>query len=335
MESWKKTVVLSMQRTLADVVAWPDGTSILVACSGGIDSMVLLHSLLSLASHKHRTWHIGVATVNHGIRPEGAAELQMVAQWCSEQGIPFYGTAIDVLQLAKQHKMSEETMGRQMRYEFLQHTARTQGYQCIAVAHHKNDQAETVLAHLLRGSGLQGLCGMRVVSKDHGPVPIVRPLLGVYKQDLYDYGKQAGLPYAEDVSNGDITYQRNAIRHTVIPPMQVINDRAVDHICQLASTVQDDANYLHDAMLAVYERALLADNPVVLQRKVLQRTHPALLHRLWPFLIQKGVSSEHIRQLSHMIAGGEAKYMKVAGITIRCEKDRVYIDSGKEKTNTV
>ncbi|WP_255415380.1 tRNA lysidine(34) synthetase TilS [Veillonella sp. AM51-8BH] len=159
-----KELIRTINHTLKSHNLFPENSRILVACSGGPDSMALLHLLKDIAIHRHTTYEIGVAIVDHCIRPESKEEVLWLQHQVEALGLPFYSATFDVPRLSKEQKMSEETMGRQVRYQWLTEVAKSENYDYIAVAHHKDDQAESILAHIIRGSGLNGLAGMSVVA---------------------------------------------------------------------------------------------------------------------------------------------------------------------------
>lgn len=181
-----KELIRTINHTLKSHNLFPENSRILVACSGGPDSMALLYLLQDIATHRHTTYKIGVAIVDHCIRPESKDEVLWLQHQVEELGLPFYSATFDVPHLSKEHKKSEETIGRQVRYQWLNEIAQSEGYDYISVAHHKDDQAESILAHIIRGSGLNGLTGMSVVQSEYA-IPVVRPLLDVTKENLLAY----------------------------------------------------------------------------------------------------------------------------------------------------
>ena len=125
-----------------------------------------------------------------------------------------------------------ETVGRCERYKWFNELAEREHYDYIVTAHHKDDQGETILAHILRGSGIKGITGMSVISHDY-TVPIVRPLLSVTKDEILEYARLQDIEYCVDASNEDVKYNRNRIRHEVIPMLQTINPNVVDWVILL------------------------------------------------------------------------------------------------------
>ncbi|MDU4759306.1 MAG: tRNA lysidine(34) synthetase TilS, partial [Veillonella sp.] len=136
--------------------------------------MVLLNVLQYVKVHRKARWTIGVTTMDHSIRRESLSELQMVASYCNKNNLPFWGVKKDIPTIAGERKESLETVGRYERYKWFNELAEREHYDYIVTAHHKDDQGETILAHILRGSGIKGITGMSVISHDY-TVPIVRP----------------------------------------------------------------------------------------------------------------------------------------------------------------
>jgi tRNA(Ile)-lysidine synthase len=181
---------------------WPEGGRLGLAVSGGPDSLALL--LLAQAAIPDR---FAVATVNHGLRPEAAAECAMVEEVCAARGIPC--TTLTVTTAAG----NLQAAAREARYAALAEWAGREGLAAIATAHHADDQAETLIMRLNRGSGLAGLAGIRARGAVPGSeLPLLRPLLGWRRAELAEIVVQAGLDPAQDPSNADAAYDRVRIR---------------------------------------------------------------------------------------------------------------------------
>ena len=212
---------------------WQPDSAIVIACSGGPDSMVLLDVLSRLAPlYRLR---LVACYVHHGIRPAADAEVDFVRQEALRRRCGFTWQYVDVPTLARREKMSEEAVGRRERYRILRTMKRACGATTIAVAHHGDDQAETVLLHLLRGSGLQGLCGMEPRRGD-----IIRPLLGFTKAELAAYAKAQGIPSCHDETNDSTRYHRNRIRLELLPSLMRYNPAITADLNRLADTVRAD-----------------------------------------------------------------------------------------------
>ena len=179
------------------------GDTILVACSGGPDSTALLHVIHDLGYPVH------VAHFDHQTRDgESTADCAFVSDLAQDMGLPFTERAMDVAAEAKATGQSFEMMARELRYAFLVETARDAGCAAIATGHHANDQAETVLMRILRGTSPRGLGGIPPVGR-HGDCNVIRPLIECTRADIEAYVKEHGLAYRTDSSNEERRFQLN------------------------------------------------------------------------------------------------------------------------------
>jgi tRNA(Ile)-lysidine synthase len=198
-----------------------DGDAVLVAVSGGVDSMVLLHALHALA-RKHN-WKLVVAHLNHSLRGRAAdLDEQLVARAAKELGLRFESARADVKQFARLRKISVEMAARQLRHEFLARTARALGLRHIALAHHGDDQVELFFLRLFRGAGTQGLGGMEwsAPSPADMTLALLRPLLRETKAALSAFAKSEGIRFREDASNVSTAILRNRIRCKLLPTLR-------------------------------------------------------------------------------------------------------------------
>lgn len=232
---------------------------VVVAVSGGADSVALLHVLHSFAP----TWQLAlqVAHVDHSLRPESAADAHFVAQLAAQWQLPFHLQQLAPTDLAESEE-GIEAAGRRARYRFLTEVALTitpPGQSpVVALAHHADDQAETLLLHLVRGSGLRGLGGMRWVAtrragdlwpdappdRQQQQLRLVRPLLGVQRADLLRYLRSQGLTWREDRTNQDLHFARNRLRHTVLPALTMLNPNVVHTLARTAVLLQQETDRL-------------------------------------------------------------------------------------------
>ncbi|HPT69821.1 MAG TPA: tRNA lysidine(34) synthetase TilS [Syntrophomonas sp.] len=218
------------------------GDKIIVAVSGGPDSMALLHILWELSLES--SFSLVVAHINHGLRPQAGQEQEFVEEHCQRLEIPCYTKTIDVRELARQTKTSLEDAGRQARYGYFNELLQELQADAIATAHHQDDQAETVLLHLLRGAGMPGLRG---IMPRNGK--LIRPLLHQSKQNLLNYLQKNQISYCIDQSNQDQTFLRNRIRHQLIPLLQnEYNPRIAENLSRLAEIIRADNDFLEQIM---------------------------------------------------------------------------------------
>lgn len=221
-----------------------DNDLILVAVSGGIDSMFLLTQLYEMGQP------VVAAVFNHGLRPEAAEECDFVENYCRERNIPCFRGETDVSAYSLENGLGIEEAARKLRYQFLFGTAAENGCTAVATAHHANDQAETVLMHILRGTGIDGLTGMKPYGflKEYSEtIPLIRPLLDITREEIKSYAAETGMPFREDRSNADTEYTRNRIRQDLLPKLAAeYNPRIVDALCRLAKSAAADKELLDD-----------------------------------------------------------------------------------------
>ena len=186
------------------------GDGVVLGVSGGADSVCLLFMLFSLRGKLDLK--LSVVHVNHGIRTDASEDADYVRSLCEELDVPFYLFEVKIEELAKKRGCSTEEAGRQYRYEVFAEIMKKEQAQKIAVAHNRNDRAETMLFHLFRGTGLTGLAGIRPVREQ-----IIRPLLCLDRGEIEEYLEEKGIAYRHDSTNDSDDYTRNKIRHHILP----------------------------------------------------------------------------------------------------------------------
>ena len=195
------------------------GSHVVVGVSGGADSVALLRGLHALASESSIA--VSAAHLNHGLRPGSAEEdAEWTRRLCDRLQIPIVLEQADVPNRAAVEGWNIEEAARIVRYEFLERTARTLGSTHVAVAHNADDRVETVLHHLLRGTGLAGLRGMKVSRPLAEGVTLVRPLLGVHRQEIESWLAEIGQDFRTDPTNADQSRTRNRIRHVLLVDLE-------------------------------------------------------------------------------------------------------------------
>ncbi len=269
---------------------FPPGGTVIVAVSGGADSLCLLHLLHQLCGpgKRYPAIHVHAAHLNHQLRGEAseqdaAAVASMVRAW----GIPFTDGAIDVPALARAEHRSIEDAARLARYRFLREVAQGQP---IAVAHHAGDQVETLLLHYLRGSGLAGMVGMQPRQRD-----IIRPLLDFTHAQTVAYCQQHRIEPLEDLSNTDLSYTRNRIRHQLLPLMESINPGFRATLLRSAAVMRSDFDYIEAQVDACWSQVILSEqeNVIALQLEALAAL-PANLQR------------HLVRRVTSQLCGGQS-----------------------------
>lgn len=199
--------------------------------------MCLLHALLTLRDQASIT--VAAAHFNHQLRPEAEAEAAFVRDWCAAQGVPLYTGQADVAKQAADRGTGIEETARALRYAFLEQTAAEIGADRIATAHQAGDNAETILLHLTRGSGLRGLGGIPPVRGR-----MIRPLLTVERREIEAYLSRHGVPHVEDASNNDTTYRRNYLRWEILPRLEALNPRLHQRLWESSCQFRREDAYL-------------------------------------------------------------------------------------------
>lgn len=232
------------------MLLWTDSTwtacgvserdGVLVALSGGADSVALLLELHELYGNG-RILRLEAAHLHHGIRAQDAdRDAAFVQALCNRLNVPLHAERIDVPRTAKESGQSMELAARNARYAFLERVRADRDLDCIAIGHHRDDQAETLLLHLLRGSGSDGLAGMRIRSGR-----LIRPLLYTSKEEILAYLKERGQSFCTDATNFETDATRNRIRLNVIPVFETVNPSIRRTLAETAAHIAEDADYLN------------------------------------------------------------------------------------------
>jgi tRNA(Ile)-lysidine synthase len=222
---------------------------VVAAVSGGVDSMVLLHLLRGLCAQMGRS--LWVAHVQHGLRTTAALDQQLVQETCTAWGVPCVVRTVQLSSLPPHERRGVEADARRLRYRALVEVAREVGACQVYLAHHADDQLETILWRLLRGTSLTGIGGIRPRSWREG-VEWLRPLLDLDKSHLYEYARRQQVPFREDESNLSTEFTRNYLRHEVLPRLRQIQPQAATMAARFAEVVQDEDEWLE----AQAERAI-------------------------------------------------------------------------------
>ncbi|MCX5853899.1 MAG: tRNA lysidine(34) synthetase TilS [Deltaproteobacteria bacterium] len=303
------------------------GDRVIVAVSGGKDSMALLKFLDMISGEFSLT--LIAAHLNHGIRGDDAdREETFVRQFSHTIGIEFESRKIHVPSLKRGTGKSIEDIGREERYRFLRYVAQTYGAQKIALGHHLHDQAETVIMNFLRGSGTDGLKGMLPVRDSM----FIRPLLFVRKEEIGAFMEEHQIPYMMDSSNDSNIYLRNRIRHSLIPALKTeFNPRLEENLSIMAEIFRLENDYMKTVTGSLIENGCLhlSGEQIKIKRSDLRNQHPAIQNRMIKNLLEKfstsgkGIGYVHITAVIGLadsdMPGGRLNLP--SGIHVWCEYD--------------
>ncbi len=271
-------MLLQIEETAFTECGLRRGQTLLVGVSGGPDSLCLLDGLNRLG------FHLIAAYFNHQLRSEAKNERDYVQTVAGKMGVDFISGSGDVTGFAQSHGLSIEAAARELRYRFLFSSARNLKADAVAVGHNANDQVETVLMHLLRGSGLDGLSGMafRAMTAWDGTIPLVRPLLRTSRAEILEYCDKVGLIPVVDGSNLEPVFLRNRIRLELMPELDKLAPGATQRIWNFSRLAAADLHIMKDLEEQAWQACLLeaGDGRVLMDLMKLNDLSDALLARL-------------------------------------------------------
>ncbi len=291
--------VEKVRKAIVDYNMLQKGDEVVVALSGGADSVSLLCVLKELS--QELSINISACHVNHGLRGEESdGDMCFCQKLCDELGVALSVLDTDVKEFQQKHESIEET-ARRVRYDFF---AKVSAGKKLATAHNSNDSAETVLLNMMRGTGLKGLCGIPP-KRDN----IVRPLIYCSRAEVEEYCLQKGMSYVTDKTNLSTDYTRNKVRHIILPEMMKINSSLLETMSRMQQNIKADSDYLEELFAKALENA---------------RT-------------EGGYSAEMIRTLDKPIKGRVIRSILMGGgiepSTLRISMTEEIINSGKGKIN--
>ncbi len=287
------TIEKTVRETLFSYL--PSVKGVMVALSGGADSVALLFALTKIA--KEEKLALCATHVHHQLRgSEADRDAEFCRQLCCDLGVPFSCRYVDVPAFVKESGLSQEDAARQLRYACLAKAQIDFGADVTLTAHHQNDQVETVLMRILRGTSLEGLGAMETAQAH-----CLRPLLSVTRSEILDYCQKNRLQYVTDSTNEDPSHLRNFVRHQVLPLLKEKNPRTEEALCRLSQNAREENDYWKEAV-----DALIASNPDCAS---LQSCHNALLKRYFSRVAyQKGAKNVTFAQLDalcHLVKEGK------------------------------
>ncbi len=303
----------------------------LLAVSGGLDSMVLLHFFQRFAGPRYAC-DFAVAHLDHGLRPESAAQARTLMDYCAAQKIPAWSTRREPILSSTESSL--ESRARQTRYGWFAELMQTEGYDALVTAHHAQDQAETVLMKWLRGS--MGLVGMRPATQSLKGLSVLRPFLNRPRLELEAYHAHHQLLCLEDASNQSMDFLRNRVRHQILPWFREENVRWEAELTEHLIRLQSEQDYL-DSEAERYYAACVSESASVwcLDVRGFSGLHPALQRRLLKRLLirfhgeWKRFSSRHIEALILLSSAQGGKGIELPfQIQVKKQKQTLFFKKG-------
>lgn len=314
---------------------WRDGAKLLCALSGGCDSVALVHALGRLRAQKALCVH--AVHVQHGLRGEDSlADERFVRSLCTELNVPLI--VVNANLTGDMHTPGMETQARERRRQIFEEQMKILHADALLTAHHLDDQAETVLMHLLRGSGMRGLCGMQTAVSFGGAL-LIRPFLSLPKQHLRAALSAENLPSREDGSNQEAVTPRNALRLQLLPELEKLFPNAGEHIAQTAEALAADEAYLAAEADKLYRMSRyavaplymlrsqpLADAPEPIRRRVLRRWYLDGLQAACLQTQERSLSHEDTLALSALVCQPAGERLNLpCGLMAAREKDWLHL----------
>jgi tRNA(Ile)-lysidine synthetase-like protein len=297
-----------------------DGAKIVVGVSGGPDSIALAHVLASLE------YKVIVAHIDHALRVTSAKDVELVKTFAASHNLPFETIRFDTRSIAAHQQLGIEETARNLRYEFFGDVADKHGVHYVATAHTANDQAETVIMNAVRGAGVRGLAGIPAKRK-LGELTLVRPLLGIERPEIERYIEENNLQVIRDESNSDLNFQRNRIRHSVMPVLEAAYpDRSpVKALGSLARRMGELQKFLSTMTAEKLEVALLENGTI--KTSALENLHGYPLHALLEAWIAKGAGHYRLtetesKKLKQFIASDARRVELRHGFAIERKRDK-------------
>lgn len=263
-----------------------NGDRIVVGVSGGPDSICLINILYEIQKEKNITFELYVCHINHMIREEASSDEEFVKNYCKSKQIPFFAKHVKVEELAKDLKIGTEEAGRKVRYDFFGEILEKVNANKIATAHTKNDNAETVLMNIIRGSGTSGLKGITPLRENK----YIKPLIEISRVEIEKYCKENKLNPRYDKTNNENIYTRNKIRNILIPLIEKeFNPNIIETIDRLSDLASKENEYLEKVTKETYEKLLIKEekNEIILNLKRFNKENKVIKSRLILYTIKR------------------------------------------------
>lgn len=294
-----QSVIDKVKTTIKEYEMVQKWDKLLIALSGGADSVCLTHILYTLS--KELKISLYAAHLNHGIRGEEADKDEEFAKsFCKSLGIPFLSKTVKALEIAEAEGITVEEAGRRARYEFFYEVCKIGGQNVIATAHNRDDMAETVLMRIIRGTGIDGLSGIKYVREDG----VIRPLLKVSRKEIEEYCRENNLSFCVDSTNIDNNYTRNKIRNELIPYLKEnFNPNVTETLVNLSENAKADSDFLNSYAKRLYKRLgspMPNRKPVVLHIESIGMVDKAIEARLIIAAAKEAMGEEFNLEKKHI-----------------------------------
>lgn len=311
----KEKVESLVKSALKNNAAFGDNAHIVIGLSGGPDSICLFDVLCTLSAELN--FGITAVHINHKIRREQAdLDATFVELLCMERGVECEIFTYECETMAREARISTEEMGRKLRYDAFEKVALKKKKEknvsevMVATAHNLNDQAETVLMRIIRGTGIEGLSGIPYV-RQMQEYKIIRPLLDVSREDIEAYCEEIGLEFRIDETNSESIYTRNKLRLKAIPMLQEINPNVITALARLAQIAKEDKDYFAKETEAVFSEAAFMEGAVLFNRDALVALHPAVRRRALKRAFEElglvqGITALHMQAMEDIIFSGSS-----------------------------
>lgn len=302
-----------------------------VACSGGIDSMCLLHFLFN--NKEKFSIEVYAINIDHSIRENSASDSLFVENYCKQNNIKLYKFKLDCITISKNEKLGIEESARKARYKAFDSLLNKKIVDKIAIAHHEQDQVETILLNLFRGTGLNGIGGMEVMRDNY-----VRPFLHTKKQDILSYAHINNIPFVEDETNLNTDYSRNLIRHKIMPLIKSQWSNFETNILNFSKICKQDDEYINSCI--DFDNLIKEDNLVKIplyyftyKDSIINRV---LLHSFKLLNASKDIETKHLNIIKNMVKDAEngVKIHLPNNITATKEYDVLTISIKNTTTST-
>lgn len=279
-----------------------DSEKIVVGVSGGPDSICLINILNEIKKDGIIKFELVVCHINHMIREEAKSDEEFVESYCKEKHIPFFSKHAEVINIAKTEKIGTEEAGRKIRYEFFEEVLEKTNANKIATAHTKNDNAETVLMNIIRGSGLSGIKGITPIRENL----YIKPLIESTREEIEEYCEQNKLDPRHDKTNDENIYTRNKVRNILIPLIEKeFNPNIIETIDRLSDLASKENEYLEEQTKLAFEKSIIKNekDEIILNLRMFNKENKVIKARLILYTIKRlkgsnnGISKIHIEDI--------------------------------------